>query len=399
MKKIALVCSLILLMSCGNKETVIQEIPFEFGVNTAEPNLVARDGMLTLSWVTSVRGKEATLQFSQLKEGKWITPKKVASGDDWFVNWADFPANAVNGNLILTSYLKKSATGTYTYDVVLNLQKLSGEIIKENFLLNTDGIHAEHGFVSMIPNSDGGFFVAWLDGRNTLEKDAEGHHNPMTIRVAEVSKEGAISNEKELDSRVCDCCQTAIAMTENGPVIVYRDRSKKEIRDIYITRRIDGIWTVPTPVFDDGWKIPGCPVNGPKIVSNKKNIAVAWFTAANDTPKVNLSFSLNGGAHFETPIQISNAAAIGRVDVLFLNPKEVLVSYMEKDEKGTFLKSKKVALDGTISDAFVISEIGGSRSTGVPQLEIFKNEVYAVWTVSVDKKNQLKSVKFNIEGL
>jgi hypothetical protein len=156
---------------------------------------------------------------------------------------------------------------------------------------------------------------------------------------------------------------------------------------------------VPTPVFDDGWKIPGCPVNGPKIVSNKKNIAVAWFTAANDTPKVNLSFSLNGGAHFETPIQISNAAAIGRVDVLFLNPKEVLVSYMEKDEKGTFLKSKKVALDGTISDAFVISEIGGSRSTGVPQLEIFKNEVYAVWTVSVDKKNQLKSVKFNIDGL
>lgn len=399
MKRIALVCSLILLMSCANKETVIQEIPFQFGVNNAEPNLVARDGMLTLSWVTSVRGKEATLQFSQLKEGTWEAPKKVASGDDWFVNWADFPANAVNGDLILTSYLKKSATGTYTYDVVLNLQKLSGEIVKENFLLNTDGMHAEHGFVSMIPNLDGGFFVTWLDGRNTVKKDTEGHHSPMTIRVAEVSKEGVISNEKELDSSTCDCCQTSITMTESGPVIVYRDRSKKEIRDIYITRRIAGIWTEPTPVFNDGWKIPGCPVNGPKIVSSKKNISVAWFTAANDTPKVNLSFSLNGGAHFETPIQINDAAAIGRVDVLFLNPKEVLVSYMEKDEKGTFLKCKKVALDGTISDAFVISEIGGSRSTGVPQLEIFENEVYAVWTVSVDKKNQLKSVKFNIEGL
>jgi len=398
MKQIVLVCSLILLMGCGNKEIVVQEIPFEFGMHTAEPNLVAQDGMLTLSWVTSIRGKEASLQFSQLKEAKWEAPKKVASGDDWFVNWADFPANAVNGNLILTSYLKKSATGTYTYDVVLNLQKLSGETVKENFLLNTDGIHAEHGFVSMIPNFDGGFFVTWLDGRNTVEKDAKGHHNPMTIRIAEVSKKGVISNEKELDSSTCDCCQTAITMTENGPVIVYRDRSEKEIRDIYITRRIDGVWTAPVPVFKDGWKIAGCPVNGPKIVSNKKNISVAWFTGADDTPKVNLSFSSDGGAHFEAPIQVSDADAIGRVDVLFLNSKEVLVSYMETDERGTFLKAKKVALDGTMSDVFVISEINGSRSTGVPQLEIFENEVYAVWTISVDKKNKLKSVKFSLDG-
>ena len=59
----------------------------------------------------------------------------MATGSNWFVNWADFPAHAINENLILSSYLKKSDSGTYTYDVILSLQKLSGEKVKEDFLL------------------------------------------------------------------------------------------------------------------------------------------------------------------------------------------------------------------------------------------------------------------------
>lgn len=399
MKKTGLILGFILLMACSENTPVIQEIPFEFGVNNTAPNLVSRDGMLTLSWIRSVKGKEATLQYSQFKEEKWQAPIQVSSGQDWFVNWADFPANAINKDLILTSYLKKSAAGTYTYDVILNLHKLTGKAVKENFKLNTDNIHAEHGFVSMIPNLQDGFFVTWLDGRHTVGEPMEGHHKAMTVRVAEIAADGTVFNEQELDSKTCDCCQTTIAMSNKGPVIVYRDRSNKEIRDIYITRKIGNIWTSPKAVFKDDWEINGCPVNGPKVVSDTNNVVVAWFTAAKNKPKVQLSISSDNGVQFNTPLQISDANAIGRVDVVFLNSKELLVSYMEKDEKGTFLKCKKVGIDGRVSKAFVISEIGGSRSTGVPQLEIFKNEVHVVWTVSVDKKNQLKSVKFNADTL
>lgn len=403
MKKIVLLFSLIVVMACSKKEVVIQDIPFEFGVSNAEPNLVSHDGKLILSWISSEKGKEAQLLYTQLDNGKWKSPEKVVSGSDWFVNWADFPANAISKDLILTSYLKKSANGTYTYDIVLNLQKLTGESVKSNFLLNTDGIKAEHGFVSMIPNLKGGFFVTWLDGRNTVgdsdKMHTDGHHGMMTIRTAEIAEDGAIFNEHVIDSSTCDCCQTSITMTQQGLAVVYRDRSKGEIRDIYISRRINGIWEEPKPVFNDGWKIAGCPVNGPKIVSNNNNVAVAWFTAANNEPIVNLSFSLDGGSKFETPIKISDATAIGRVDVVFLNSKEVLVSYMENDENGTFLKVKKVTLDGEISETFIISKINSGRSTGVPQLEILDDNVYVVWTISEDDKNQLKSVKFNPTGI
>ena len=386
-----------LAISCTSKDVVVKEIRFLHENSNAQPSLVSGEGSLSLSWIYSNEGNRSTLNFSQLKEGKWTNTQTMATGSNWFVNWADFPAHAINENLILSSYLKKSDSGTYTYDVILSLQKLSGEKVKEDFLLNTDGVKAEHGFVSIIPNHNQGFFITWLDGRNTVDKDLDGYHKPMTIRFAEITNKGDIIDESELDSATCDCCQTSIAVTNKGPVVVYRDRSDKEVRDIYIARKINGIWGVPTPIHNDGWEINGCPVNGPKVASNSNNLAISWFTVSNEKPTVNLSFSKSNGASFGTPIKINDDDAIGRVDVAFLNPQEVLVSYIEGDDVGTYLRIKKVSIDGKVSAPITISKIDGGRNSGVPQLEILDNEAFIVWTVLKGKKNQLKTVKLSFK--
>lgn len=386
-----------LAISCTSKDVVVKEIRFLHENSNAQPSLVSGEGSLSLSWISSNEGNKSTLNFSQLKEGKWTNTQTMATGSNWFVNWADFPAHAINENLILSSYLKKSDSGTYTYDVILSLQKLSGEKVKEDFLLNTDGVKAEHGFVSIIPNHNQGFFITWLDGRNTVDKDLDGYHKPMTIRFAEITNKGDIIDESELDSATCDCCQTSIAVSNKGPVVVYRDRSDKEVRDIYIARKINGIWGVPTPIHNDGWEINGCPVNGPKVASNSNNLAISWFTVSNEKPTVNLSFSKSNGASFGTPIKINDDDAIGRVDVAFLNPQEVLVSYIEGDDVGTYLRIKKVSIDGKVSAPITISKIDGGRNSGVPQLEILDNEAFIVWTVLKGKKNQLKTVKLSFK--
>jgi hypothetical protein len=398
MKKFTIILSFITIFSCTSKDVVVKEIPFLHENSNAQPSLVSGEGSLSLSWISSNEGEKSTLNFSQFKEGKWINTQTMATGSDWFVNWADFPAHAINENLILSSYLKKSDSGTYTYDVILSLQKLSGEKVKEDFLLNTDGVKAEHGFVSIIPNHNQGFFITWLDGRNTVDNDLDGHHKPMTIRFAEITNKGDVIDESELDSATCDCCQTSIAVTNKGPVVVYRDRSDKEVRDIYIARKINGIWEVPTPIHNDGWEINGCPVNGPKVASNSNNLAISWFTASNEKPIVNLSFSKSNGASFGTPIKINDDDAIGRVDVAFLNPQEVLVSYIEGDDVGTYLRIKKVSIDGKVSAPITISKIDGGRNSGVPQLEILDNEAFIVWTVFEGKKNQLKTVKLSFKN-
>ncbi len=399
MKKFIVTLTLLTIFSCTTKEVFIEEIPFLYGDNNAQPNLVSSNGTLSLSWISSKKENKASLHFSQFKKGKWIKPQTIANGSDWFVNWADFPAHAINEDLIITSHLKKSASGTYTYDVILNLKKLSGEKIKENFLLNTDGVKAEHGFVSIIPNNNKGFFITWLDGRNTLEKKLDGHHKPMTIRFAEITNKGDVINESELDAAVCDCCQTSIGMTNNGPIIVYRDRTEKEVRDIYTIRNINGVWEEPNPLHNDGWIINGCPVNGPKVAVNSTNLAIAWFTVVNNNPLVNVSFSKTNGDSFGTPFKLNDHDAIGRVDVAFLNNEEVIVSYMEVDDIGTYLRIKKVSVNGKVSKPITISKIDGGRNTGVPQLEVINNEIFIVWTISVEGMNQLKSIKLSSKNI
>ena len=399
MKKFIFFFSLLATMSCSTKEVYIQEIPFFYENSNAQPNLVSSNGSLTLSWISSKEENKASLNYSRYMEGRWIKPQVIASGSDWFINWADFPAHAINQDLIITSHLKKSASGKYTYDVILNLQKLSGEKIRENFLLNTDGVKAEHGFVSIMANNEKGFFITWLDGRNTIEKKLEGDHKPMTIRFAEITDKGDVIKESELDASTCDCCQTSIAITNDGPIVVYRDRGEKEVRDIYSVKNINGTWEEPNVVHDDGWIINGCPVNGPKVAVNSKDLAIAWFTVSNDNPLVNVSFSKNNGNSFGAPVKVNDHDAIGRVDVSFLNDEEVIVSYMEVDDIGTYLRIKKVSFDGKISEPITISKIDGGRNTGVPQLEIIDSEIFIVWTIFLDGMNQLKSIKLNSKNI
>ena len=166
-----------------------------------------------------------------------------------------------------------------------------------------------------------------------------------------------------------------------------------------MTRNINDVWEAPIPIHNDGWVIYGCPVNGPKVVSYENNLAVSWFTVSDAKPTVNLSFSKFYGASFDEPIKINDHNAIGRVDVAFLNEKEVIVSYMEGDDDGTYLRIKKVSLDGKVSEPITISRIDGGRSTGVPQLEIFNDEIFIVWTVSEDEMNQLKTVKLSSRNI
>lgn len=112
-----------------------------------------------------------------------------------------------------------------------------------------------------------------------------------------------------------------------------------------------------------------------------------------------LSFLKYNEKSFGSPIKINDHNALGRVDLKYLNDQEVIVSYMEVDNIGTYLRIKKVSIDGVVSEPITISEIHGGRNTGVPQLEIFNNDIYVVWTVFIDGKNQLKSVKINPENI
>ncbi|MEJ7674473.1 MAG: hypothetical protein WKF59_17695 [Chitinophagaceae bacterium] len=181
--------------------------------------------------------------------------------------------------------------------------------------------------------------------------------------------------------RVCDCCQTSAALTANGPVVVYRDRSDEELRDISIVRFVNGKWTEPKTIFPDQWKIAGCPVNGPRASAQGNNLAIAWFSSPDKKSQVNIIFSDDGGASFNKPIRIDEENAVGRVDVVMLDEKSAMVSWME----GAVIKAARINKDGTKDSSIIIASSSESRSSGFPQMTKSDNNLIFAWTDDKDK--------------
>ncbi len=223
--------------------------------------------------------------------------------------------------------------------------------------------------------------VVWLDGRNTVMEgmenmDHEGHHGSMSLRAAVVDGSGAKLNEWELDNKTCDCCQTIAVMTANGPAVIYRDRSDDEIRDMSIVRLIDNSWTQPVPVYSDQWKIAGCPVNGPRADAKGNTLAVAWFTAAENQPQVNVIFSSDNGETFGQPVRVNSEPTIGRVDVILLDEHTAVVSWME----GEMIKAMRINNDGSLGDPIQVAAASEARSSGFPQMTRSANNLIFAWT-------------------
>jgi len=364
------------------KATAVTPVETPAADGSAEPFLFTdQNGTTYLSWIEK-HGEKSEFRFSRLMDGKWSASMLIDSGSTWFVNWADYPMIATNGNQFVAHYLDKSGDGTYAYDVKLTSSSDGGSSWSKATVLHDDGKRAEHGFVSILPY-DQNFFVAWLDGRNTAMEGMEhheGHHGQMSLRAAVIDKEGKKLNEWELDNRTCDCCQTSAALTDNGPIVVYRDRSDDEIRDMSIVRFVNGAWTTPKPVYEDKWKIAGCPVNGPRVVANGNKVAVAWFSVPDNTSQVNVTFSDDGGKTFEKPIRVDEGKAVGRVDIVMLDDRSVYVIWME----GSTIKGAHVTKSGKQS-SMTIASSSEARSGGFPQLTRSGNQLIFAWTDDSEK--------------
>src|SRR5688572_16838995 len=270
----------------------------------AQPHLAASDRALYLSWTEPADSGHA-LRYSTWNGNAWSPAATVVSGRDWFVNWADFPSLVpVGANALVAHWLQRSGSGSYAYDVMMRRSGDDGATWSEPFRPHTDGTATEHGFVSIFEFQDQAGAI-WLDGRQFADTPGRAATKEMTVRFAAIGAGGA-GAETQLDARACDCCQTDAAVTSRGPLVVYRDRSPEEIRDIYVTRLVDGKWTEGVPVHGDGWHIDACPVNGPAAAASGDRVAVAWFTGAADTARVKVAFSGDSGETFSVPQQVDD---------------------------------------------------------------------------------------------
>ena len=354
------------------------------GANSAQPQMTVSPRGILLSWIERA-GTRATLKFAERTATGWSPATTVAAGEDWFVNWADVPSVLrLDDGTLAAHWLQKSGTETYAYDVRLAHSKDDGRTWSASFTPHHDGTKREHGFASLFQMPGAGLGLIWLDGR--AMGSAEGHdahgatEGAMSVRYGTFDGAWEQTSEMPVDLRVCECCPTTAAMTSDGPIVAYRNRSEEEIRDIYVARLDNGKWTEPKAVHDDNWKIAACPVNGPMLSARGPNVVLAWFTVKDDVGHVYVAFSADAGRTFGAPIRLDEVSALGRVDVALLSDGLALATWIEFAEQKSSFSMRRVNTAGRMSPIKGVSAISGARASGYPRIAVHGDEAVFAWT-------------------
>ncbi len=397
LKSLFFVC--LILIACGTPVENTDPPQQLISVDTKEslaPNLyVSSRGVVYLSWIEVVEDTMFSLRFSMLDNDTWSEPKEVASGTDWFVNWADIPSIVTYDDVHLTAHwLQMRSEGTYDYDIKISQSSDGGSSWSAPSVLHNDGIAAEHGFVTLEAIDSMQTRAVWLDGRNTKGATTDSHEDhgrgAMTLRSAIIGADGQKSDAAMLDDRICDCCQTDMIHTGQGPVIAYRNRSPKEVRDISIIRKNDDGWTESTTPYHDEWEIHGCPVNGPALAGGRGDLGLAWFTASEQQPKVRFAISSDNGQNFNPPYGVDNGNPIGRVDLVFWRGM-YYVTWVEKVEDRTILRMRGYK-NGEMTPPLDIVEMSPSRRSGFPIVVASEDRLVIAWTEVTDGTTRIRTM-------
>lgn len=393
-RSLFLVLTLLFACQAACEQAAVASWPLPAGVPSAQPSLVQRNGIVWLSWIESRNG-EHRLRLARDAGDGFDAPREVAAGRDWFVNWADFPSLAVLGDGSLAAHLLvKRSKAPYAYDVQL-LRSADGEAWSMPAEVHDDGTTTEHGFVSLWADGAQGLGIAWLDGRDTGTGESGHAHGggAMALRAA-IFDAGGKRSDVELDDSTCDCCQTDVALAAKGPVLVYRDRTADEIRDIVALRLRDGAWTKPERVHADDWRMPACPVNGPAVAAYGNEVVVAWYTAADDEPQIRLARSDDDAAHFDAPLVVARGVHVqGRVD-LAMDETAVYLTWIDEDTQVQTLRLAKFSRDlAREVERVDVATLARGRGTGFPRLTLREGVVYVVWTDVVERVPRVRGAR------
>jgi hypothetical protein len=358
------------------------------------PNLaVGPDGKVYLSWLEPVAPNGYALRFSIRGPQGWSAARTIARGTNWFVSSVDFPSLVVlsDGTLAANWLVATGGPSSEAYDINLVFSKDGGNTWSKPILPHRDRKKRQHGFMSVIPTADAKLAAIWLDGRN-MPDEVSGN---MALMYTTIAPSGALGSEMVIDNRTCECCKTSMAATPDGLIVAYRDRSDKEIRDISISRFAAGKWSTPQDLSKDGWEIDGCPVNGPAVSSNGRNVAVAWFTAPEDKPQVNLLMSSDSGKTFGKKIRVDGGNSLGHVEVVSLASGDAVVSWIELAGQRSRLYMRRFPANGAAASAPMdISRTLGVRGGGFPKMVVAGNDILIAWNDSSDQ-SQVRTAVVN----
>ncbi|MDH3629179.1 MAG: glycoside hydrolase [Acidobacteriota bacterium] len=385
---------LVTLSGCGgaDRPATLSLVDHPAPPGATFPDLATQpDGTVVLSWLTPpTDDTPGRVQIARRLKSGWQPTTTVAEHARLFVNWADFPRLGIDRTgEILVSYSRDETRAKFGQRIQVVRGNADGTTWQSPLSLHESQPPAEYGFVSMSP-AEGLQHIAWLDGRDTVQ----GGTGKMQLRVLNWPTNDEASDGQLLDPDVCSCCQTAMTTTDDGMLLAYRDHTPAEIRDIAVIRQTETGWTSPAVVHDDRWKIAGCPVNGPALDSSAQRVALAWFTQADDQPRVKLAISEDGGRSFAEPIVLPDEDPVGRVSVRILSDGRVVVVWLRRGASNGEIVLGGIDPDGDPMEVQVLGEASPQRRSGFPRSTRVNDALWVAWTIGGRDALKVVEVRF-----
>lgn len=244
---------------------------------------------------------------------------------------------------------KPGVRGSRGGEVSFAVSKDMGNTWSSPKAVDTDPDKGMRGFFDATLLANDEVAVAYLkDVKNSTK------HEERDLRMS-ITKNGVFQAEKLLDAVVCDCCNISLLVDANGALNVYYRDNNDDIRDFArMTSKDNGLtFSKPSIIYNDGWKIQGCPHNGAYSAINGKSALISWYSGADTEKGIRLATQTGKKLLVLTDATAKNQTVIGSDKIPILlweqnqsgGDKSQLVYKKITGEK----LSETVAIDGTIN--------------------------------------------------
>jgi hypothetical protein len=331
----------------------------------------AGDGSPLLSWIERSTDGSYALRYAIRRNTQWSEPRTIIANRRFFRQPAESPSivSFPTGGLLAewVEVPNDSSEAEYIY------VSASADGIRWTtpVMANKDRSPVQHALVSMVASGDREASLVWLEA-------LKGEDAPSNLKRTVVSSDGKVLKEESLDDDVCTCCPTSIVKTATGLLVAYRDHTSQDIRDIGVVRFAGGRWTPSKILNPDKWQINACPVNGASAAAKGNRVAIAWYTEADDKPRVQLVFSSDAGATFSKPVMVSTGYALGHTSAVLSDDGGAFVSWMEEGDKSSRVLTRFVSDRGVAGPVIQVAE-GSTQSLGYPRLLQAGKETWIAW--------------------
>jgi hypothetical protein len=331
----------------------------------------ASDGAPLLSWIEPINGGSFALRYSIRHGTQWSAPRTIVANRHFFRQPAESPSVvSFPGGELLAEWVEVPESASEAEYIYVSASR-DGVQWTAPVMANQDRSPLQHALVSMVASGDREASLVWLEA-------LKGEDEPSRLKRTVVSSAGKVLKEEILEPDVCTCCPTSIVRTARGLLVAYRGHTQKGIRDIDVKRFENGKWLPAKNLNPDNWEINACPVNGASATAKDNRVAIAWYTEGGDKPRVQLVFSLDGGATFSKPIIINTGDALGHASTVLTDDGGVFVSWIEEGEKSSRVLTRFISAASVAGPAVQVAE-GSTQIIGYPRLLQAGKNTWIAW--------------------